>query len=171
MKIFYEDVFKALNKSKVRYLVADGVANVLCGDSGFTNNLDLVIFLEEKNFEKLSSVLRSIGYKSKAPFNKDSFVQDADPLKVIDIFFNQTFSFEQIYEKKVVIKIDGITIPIICKEHFRKIQSQKSSNTIYQHLDIALKTNYTQRLKWLQEANNFVNLLRKKKIIPTVRSK
>ena len=50
--MFYEDVFRALNKGKVRYAVAGGVAVVLHGYIRFTADLDLIIHLEEKNIDK-----------------------------------------------------------------------------------------------------------------------
>ena len=48
---------------------------------------------------------------------------------------------------------------------------RKSDIPVYEHLEHHLrKTTYAHRWQWLQQANDFVYLLQKKKIIP-VRSK
>jgi hypothetical protein len=45
--------------------------------------------------------------------------------------------------------------------------SKKKKYEIYEHLEhYVRKTTYTHRLQWLQEANDWVNLLKKQKIIP-----
>ena len=45
MEIFYGKVFKALNKAKVKYVVAGGVAVVLYGYTRYTGDLDLIVLL------------------------------------------------------------------------------------------------------------------------------
>lgn len=40
--MFYGEVFKALNKAKVQYVVAGGTAVVLHGYRRFTDDLDLI---------------------------------------------------------------------------------------------------------------------------------
>ena len=45
--------------------------------------------------------------------------------------------------------------------------SKKKMFEVYEHLEhYVRKTTYAHRLQWLQEANDWVNLLRKNKIIP-----
>lgn len=50
----------------------------------------------------------------------------------------------------------------------RRIKSiQLKDIPVYEHLEHHLRhTTYTHRLQWLQEVNDWVYLLRKKKIIP-----
>ncbi len=49
MAVFYGEVFKALNKAKVKYVVAGGVAVVLHGYMRATGDLDLIVFLDQEN--------------------------------------------------------------------------------------------------------------------------
>jgi hypothetical protein len=44
----YEKVFKALNKARVKYVIAGGVAVVLHGFMRLTNDLDLIVLLDAK---------------------------------------------------------------------------------------------------------------------------
>ena len=50
--MFYEEVFRALNKNKVRYLVVGGGAVVLHGVVRMTADLDLFVDLKENNLLK-----------------------------------------------------------------------------------------------------------------------
>jgi hypothetical protein len=46
--------------------------------------------------------------------------------------------------------------------------SKKKKFEVYEHLaHYVKKTTYTHRLQWLQEVNDWVYLLKKKKIIPS----
>lgn len=73
MEIFYEKVFKALNKAKVKYVVVGGTAVILHGYPRFTNDLDLIVFLEDGNLEKFFDTLQSIGFLPKVPVTKEQF--------------------------------------------------------------------------------------------------
>ena len=44
----FEEVFRALNKAKVKYVVIGGIAVVLHGYRRFTEDLDLMVYMEEK---------------------------------------------------------------------------------------------------------------------------
>ena len=142
MEIFYGEVFKALNKVKVKYVVAGGMAVNLHGYPRFTKDLDLIVFLEDKNLEKLFEALQSIGYSPKVPVTKEqfkdkkqrdlwkkekgmivfSFVENKPPLKLIDIFVDEPFPFDEIYEKRVQIKVNGIIVPVININQLKKLK-------------------------------------------------
>ena len=131
--MFYGKVFKALNKAKVKYVVAGGAAVVLYGYPRLTQDLDLVVFLEEKNLEKLYDSLKKIGYSPKVPVTKEqfknhrqrekwkkekgmivfSFVHQQPPFQMIDVFVDEPIQFETIYKKKKLVKIEGVSIPLI----------------------------------------------------------
>lgn len=42
---------------------------------------------------------------------------------------------------------------------------------VYEHLEYSLKNTYAQRLQWLEEANEFVQMLRRKKNYPDIKRK
>ncbi len=45
----YKQVFQALEKANVRYIIVGGVAMNLLGCPRFTNDIDIVLALDEKN--------------------------------------------------------------------------------------------------------------------------
>jgi predicted nucleotidyltransferase len=142
MEIFYGKVFKALNKAKVKYVVAGGTAVILYGYPRFTKDLDLIVFLEDRNLEKLFETLQSIGFFPKVPVTKEqfkdkkqralwkkekgmivfSFVEREPPFKLIDMFVDEPFPFDEIYKKRVQIKVDGITVPVINIDQLKKLK-------------------------------------------------
>jgi len=148
MEIFYGKVFKALNKAKVEYVVAGGVAVVLYGYMRTTGDLDLIVHLEEKNLEKFYETLKSIGYSPKVPVTKEqfrdkkqrdlwkkekgmvvfSFVYKNPPFQLIDMFVNEPIAFKELYKKKENIDVGGIKVPLINIDHLLKLKRQAGRN-------------------------------------------
>ncbi len=142
--MFYGEVFKALNKAKVKYVVAGGVAVVMHGYRRHTDDLDLYVLLETKNLERFFEALRSAGYSPKAPATKDqfmdnkqrekwkkekgmivfSFCENDPPFKLIDMFVDEPIKFEEIYKEKAIVKVGSISIPVISVKHLIRLKKQ-----------------------------------------------
>jgi len=142
MKIFYDDVFRALNKNKVRYAVAGGVAVVLYGYPRFTADLDLIVQLEENNIEKFFDTLNKLGYRPKVPVTKEqfkdkhqreawiknkgmivlSFYHLKEHLKHIDVFVKEPIKFNLIERKMNRIKVKDLEIPVLSIEHLKRLK-------------------------------------------------
>ena len=158
--MLYGDVFKALNEAKVKYVVAGGAAVILYGYPRLTQDLDLIVFLEEKNLEKLFVALHNIGYLPKVPVTKDqfkdprqrikwkkekgmivfSFVHRNPPFNIIDIFVDEPIKFDSVYKKRKNVKVEGIAIPLIGIDHLIRLkkaaQRPKDLDDIVQLRDI-----------------------------------
>lgn len=139
---FYEDVFKALNKAKIKYVVAGGVAVVLHGYQRLTKDLDLIVFLDERNLDKFYEALKKIDYLPKVPVTKEQFInrkerkkwkkekgmivfsfcQKDPPFKIIDMFVDEQISFDRIYKNKVNTRIHGVPVPVISIDHLKKLK-------------------------------------------------
>ena len=158
--MLYGDVFKALNEAKVKYVVAGGAAVILYGYPRLTQDLDLIVFLEEKNLEKLFNALNDIGYLPKVPVTKDqfkdprqrakwkkekglivfSFVHRNPSFNMIDIFVDEPIKFDIVYKKRKNVKVEGVTIPLIGIDHLIRLkkaaQRPKDLDDIIQLQDI-----------------------------------
>jgi predicted nucleotidyltransferase len=142
--MFYGSVFKALNKAKVKYVVAGGVAVNLYGYQRFTKDLDIIVALEKKNLSNLFDTLGKIGYIPKVPVTKEqfidskerakwkkekgmivfSFVQIKPPFNIIDMLVGEPISFSGVYKQKTYGRIRNIKVPIISIDHLIELKSK-----------------------------------------------
>mgnify|MGYP001583930171 CR=1 FL=1 len=129
--MFYEEVFRALNKNKVKYVVAGGVAAVLHGVVRATVDLDIIIELSPKNIEKLFSTLKDLDYLPRVPVTVTqfkskkmreswmreknmkafSFFHRHDPFKAIDLLLGNVASYHKV--KKVKFLAQDISVPVV----------------------------------------------------------
>jgi hypothetical protein len=72
----FETIVRALNAAKVRYLVAGGLAVNAHGYARFTNDVDLVVRLTEKDILAAFKVFGKLGYQPAVPITAEEF---ADP--------------------------------------------------------------------------------------------
>jgi hypothetical protein len=157
--MFYEDVFRELNKSRVKYLVTGGVALNLHGIPRMTVDLDLMVDLKEDNLRKLVKALDRLGFKPRAPLRLTDFLSrekrlcwrrnkhmvmfslycPKEPYQEVDIFNNNPIIFGEAFRKKKIVSSGNIKIPLISIEHL--IQLKKKSGRKQDLADIeSLKT-------------------------------
>ena len=162
--MFYESVFRALNKVRVKYLVAGGVAVVLYGYSRMTADLDLIIHLEEKNIDRFFETVTKLGYSPRLPVTKEefkdrhkrtewiktknmtvfSFFHSKKPMETIGLFVKEPIKFEVMAKDAKIIKVKNITIPVLSIKHL--IQLKKKAGRPEDLIDIA-------NLKVIQKSN------------------
>lgn len=138
----YEEVFQALNKAEVNYLVCGGMAVVLLGFARLTVDLDLIVSLEKENLENLYNTLTKLNYRAKIPIKKEEFIQKEkltklareknlkvvsfynlkDPFKVVDIGVNLP-NISKILKNKKHIKVKNLVIPIIFIDDLIKMKN------------------------------------------------
>lgn len=140
--MFYEDVFKTLNKYRVKYVVAGGVAVVLHGVVRLTVDLDLYVNLSDDNLIKFINVLESLGYRPKVPVKGMDFVSVANremwkkekemkvfsfihldkPRELIDVFIDEIIDYNKVDSEKIVVKADNLRIPIMSINHLKVLK-------------------------------------------------
>lgn len=142
-EILYEEVFIALNKAKVNYVVCGGTAVVFFGYTRLTIDLDIIVFLEKENLGKLYDVLKNLGYKSRNSIKKEDFIQKEklekladeknmkvvsfynpdDPFKVVDVGVNLP-NITEILKRKKYLKVKSLNIPIIRIDDLIKMKEE-----------------------------------------------
>ncbi len=129
----FEAVFKALNDSGVRYLVAGGVAVVLHGYVRITVDLDLVVDLAQKEAAAAVRALTDLGLTPRLPVDpalfaepeqRTAWIRDKgmtvftfhdpnNPLLLIDIFVDPPGNFEDLYGRAKDIALETTTVKIV----------------------------------------------------------
>lgn len=130
--MIYLDIFKMLNKNKVRYLVVGGVAVNLHGIQRATADLDLIVALDSSNLDKFVKAMNSLGYKPKVPVRAEdfcdpknrqrwreekgmkvfSFYNPSDPFVLVDVFVYEPMPFDEMNRRKDRRVAFDVSIPI-----------------------------------------------------------
>jgi hypothetical protein len=140
--VYYDEVIKALNKHKVKFAVAGGVAVVLYGYERLTLDLDLIVELKKKNLERFFDTVYNLGYRPKVPVTKEEFINRRkhqewikkkrmvvfsffhlkDYLKLIDVFITEPIKFFEIKRKIVKMNLKGLIVPVVSIEHLIRLK-------------------------------------------------
>lgn len=140
--MYYENVFRALGKSKVRYAVAGGIAMVLHGVVRFTADLDLIVDLDSENLKRFLSAMNGLGYRPRIPVSAEalldpamrsqwkreknmevfSFIDPSEPMSMVDVFIDEKIPFPKVQEELVQVTAKGITIPVVSLNHLKELK-------------------------------------------------
>jgi hypothetical protein len=128
----YLPLFKALNDSGVRYVVAGGVATVLHGYARLTMDIDLFVDLAPDEAARTVRTLQSLGFKPRAPVPAEqladpakrkewieqkgmtvfSFHNPGNPMLSVDIFVRHPIPFDQLLARAERMVIDDVPVYI-----------------------------------------------------------
>jgi len=140
--MFYEEIFRELNKRKIDYVVVGGVAVVMHGVVRLTADLDLMLHLDEKNLTRFVEVMNELGYRPRVPVKAESFIDPENrkswieeknmrvfsfyhPKKgimLIDIFINEPVPYNKVRKAAVKMKIGNLLIPTVSIEDLIKLK-------------------------------------------------
>lgn len=122
----FKEFIELLNENNVRYLVVGGYAVGFHGYPRYTKDLDIWIFVSQQNAENLIQALDKFGFGSVGLsvndfLEPDEFVQLGFPPNRIDIVTScDGIKFEDCYNARVTIKVDGIDIDFIDIDNLKK---------------------------------------------------
>lgn len=140
--MYYENVFRTLQKSNIRYAVAGGVALVLHGVVRFTADLDLIVDLEPENLKRFIQAMNELGYRPRNPVKAEglldpatraqwqrekgmevfSFIDPVQPMTLIDVFLEEKIPFREVMNDLVPVTAKGITISVVSLPHLKALK-------------------------------------------------
>ncbi|MBI3554620.1 MAG: hypothetical protein HY077_19170 [Elusimicrobia bacterium] len=155
-RVFYEDVFRALNRHGVRYLIVGGVAVNLLGVPRMTKDLDLMLDLGEGNVKLFLSAIKELGYRPRAPVALEEFADAGkreawrrdkgavvftlndprDPLTQVDVFLDNPIDFNSAYEARQRLEAGDMTLSVISVEDLIRMKGR--ANRLQDKSDIAM---------------------------------
>ena len=129
----YQDLFIALAKENIRYLIAGGFAVNLHQVQRATADLDLIVHLEEQNLQRFVTLMTHLGFQPKLPVDpKDfakadvretwlreknimvfSFYHSRNSYETVDVFVEEPKPFDELAARKLAIKAFGVAIDVI----------------------------------------------------------
>lgn len=166
--MLYKEILKRLQDEQFEYLVVGGLAVNLHGYSRITNDLDILILLSEENIGKFVRVIKSLNYKPKVPVELEDFISEdnrkkwieeknmkvfsvynpKNELEHIDVLLVYSLNFKDVYQRKVVYKVQDTEIPTISIQDLIKLK--KEAGRKIDELDINVLTRILE-LKELKE--------------------
>lgn len=129
--IIYEEVLRAFQREKVKYVLVGGIALNLLGSLRSTADLDILVEMSDRNLAKIVKILKELGYRIKQPVDpmriadqktRENWINNKhmkafnfyreDGLKEVDIIIASPVSFERAEKTAVPIKIGRTTLPL-----------------------------------------------------------
>ena len=142
--MIYKDIFAKLQEKNLEYLVVGGIAVNLHGYSRVTNDLDLLVLMDEKNIRKIVEAIKELGYKPRMPIDINDFISSENrtdwienknmkvfsvynpknELEVIDILLVYGLDFKEAYQNRESYNIGKIEIPTISIPDLVKLKEE-----------------------------------------------
>lgn len=136
----FKEFIQLLNDNNVRYLVVGGYALAVHGYPRYTKDIDIWI---ESSLDNAIQLLRaldqfgfgSLGLKETDFLVKDQVIQLGYPPNRIDILTTLSgIRFEECYDKRLTVEIDGVKIYFIDRDSFLK--NKKASGRLQDLADL-----------------------------------
>jgi len=122
----FKEFVASLNARQVKYLIVGGYAVALHGYPRYTKDLDVWIEASAENAARLILALNDFGFGSLGLENKDfaeedQVVQLGYPPNRIDLITSASgVRFEECYEKRVTVLIEGVEVEFLDVENLKK---------------------------------------------------
>lgn len=137
----FREFIQSLNDNQVKYLVIGGYAVAFHGHPRYTKDLDVWIWPEHENVNKLLKALGDFGFASLG-FTVDDFINPDDVVQLgyppnrIDLLTElQGVEFEPCYHARVEAEVDGTKIYFMDLEHLKRNKEATGRNQDLADLD------------------------------------
>ncbi len=122
----FREFIQSLNANDVRYLVVGGYAVAIHGHPRYTKDIDIWIWLDEENAERMLKALEdfgfgSLGLQAEDFLTPDQIIQLGYPPNRIDLIISLPgVDFETCYKSRVVVTLDEMPVNFIDLENLKK---------------------------------------------------
>ncbi len=140
--ILYEDVLRAFQKEKVKYVIVGGVAFNLLGGYRNTLDLDILVSMTDENLSKVVTVLKKAGYHVLQPVdplliadkktredwikNKNmkafNFYKGEQSYEEVDIVIDSPVTFKDADKDALKIRVHGLVLHVISPKKFIRMK-------------------------------------------------
>ncbi len=151
--IIYENILRAFQKKKVKYVLVGGIALNLLGYLRSTLDMDILVEMSDDNLAKVVTILKKNGYIVKQPVEpmgladkktREDWIKNKhlkafnfykeDELKEVDIIIKSPLSYEKAKKNSLVIKSGDIALPVISLDDL--ILMKKNTGRLIDKVDV-----------------------------------
>lgn len=142
--MFYLDLFKALEKYKVRYMLVGGLAMNLHGVPRATMDVDIVLALDPANLKAFLGMTRDLKLKSVAPVNMEGLLDPEQRQKwlkdknmlvfalrppdingpTVDVLIDPPLDIEAALKRAIRREVSKVNISLISIEDLIRLKEQ-----------------------------------------------
>jgi predicted nucleotidyltransferase len=122
----FREFITSLNDNQVRYLVIGGYAVAFHGYPRYTKDIDLWIEMSDANAARIVQALADFGFGSLGLeaddfLEADQIIQLGYPPARIDLITTAPgVEFEECYESRIEVDIEGVSVDFIDLEHLKR---------------------------------------------------
>jgi len=133
MMLDYLGIFKEFNIKKIKYIVVGGLAVNLLGIPRITYDIDLLLYLEDKNLQKFLSLMKDWNFKPKIPVDitdfakkekRENWIKNKNmkafnlinpdwAISEVDVIIDSPVDYKRAIKNVKRIKLYGVSIPTI----------------------------------------------------------
>jgi hypothetical protein len=117
-------VCRLLNRHRVRYLIAGGIAANLHGSARATKDIDILVPRQAENMRRLLRALSELPYAVARELDADviatkpvTIIGDDPRVDVLTVAWSVTF--DQAWPNRLVRRIDGVRVPFLSLRDLR----------------------------------------------------
>jgi len=164
--IIYEEILRAFQKEKVKYILVGGIAVNLLGSLRSTADMDILVEMSDGNLKKVVTILKKNGYHVKQPVDpigiadkatRESWIKDKhmkafnfykeEGLKEVDIIIDTPVYFEDAKKDILWIKSGDIRIPVISVNDLIKMKRNTGRNIDKLDIEVLKKVKKLMKIK------------------------
>jgi hypothetical protein len=118
----FKEFLGLLNAHKIKYLIVGGYAVNYHGYPRYTKDMDIWVWLERENIDKLLKVLQEFGFgsldlKTEDFLNPENIIQLEYPPYRIDLMTDiQGLVFSECYQRRSIFELSEINLPFLAME-------------------------------------------------------
>ena len=140
--IIYEEILRAFEKNKVKYVIVGGVAFNLLGGYRTTLDMDILVEMKDENIRKIVTILKKAGYYVKQPVdpilladkksrddwmkNKNlvafNFYKSEKSYEEVDIILHSVVDYKKAAKSARRVNVGGLVLTVISKNDLIKMK-------------------------------------------------
>lgn len=134
--IIYEEILRAFEKNRVKYVIVGGIAVNLLGGYRTTLDMDILIDMTDENIRKVVTVLKKAGYYAKQPVDpiqladrksRDGWIKNNNLVafnfyksektyEEVDIILQAVVDYKKAIKGAQRINVGGLTLTVISRK-------------------------------------------------------